>query len=104
MDQLAKDLATGKIKLHEADKKPEKPTGAVKEKSRLAVLMKTHDEQCQRHNRAAQEAQQLAKYHKERGEHELANTVKELIKPLQQAATIHKRLHALYKGRHGEEG
>lgn len=103
MDQLAKDLATGKIKIQEAEKKPDSKPVVAKEKSRLAVLMKTHDEQAQRHNRAAQEAQALHKYHKSRGEHELANTIKELIEPLQKAATIHKRLHALYKGRHGED-
>lgn len=82
----------------ETDKKPV----VAKEKSRLAVLMRTHDDQSKLHNRAAQEAQALHKYHRSRGEHELANICKELIEPLQKAATIHRRLHKVYTDRHGE--
>lgn len=102
MDQLASDLASGKIKIREAEKKPEKPA-IVPEKNRLALLMKKHDDQCKVHGRAAQEAQALQKYHRERGEHELAGIHKELVIPLQKAASLHKKLAGVYSKRHGSE-
>lgn len=100
MDPLASDLASGKIKIHEAEKKDEPKI--VKEKSRLAVLGKTHTDQAARHNRAAQEAMALAKHHKSRGEHELAGICKDLVEPLQKAASLHLKLAKTYKSRHGE--
>jgi hypothetical protein len=102
MDPLAADLASGKIKIVEAEKKPEKPA-IVPEKNRLALLMKKHDDQCKVQGRAAQEAQALQKYHRERGEHELANIHKELVVPLQKAASLHKKLSGVYSKRHGTE-
>lgn len=103
MDQLATDLATGKIKIVEAEtKKPAKPV-IVPEKNRLALLTKKHEDQCKVHGRAAQEAQALQKYHRQRGEHELANVHKALVIPLQTAASLHKKLAGVYSKRHGSE-
>lgn len=96
---LASDLASGKIKIVEAEKKP----AIVPEQSRLALLTKKHDDQCSVMNRAAQEAQLLQKHHRSRGEHELANIHKELVIPLQKAASLHKKLSGVYSKRHGEK-
>lgn len=101
MDPLAADLASGKVKIVEAEKKDDKPK-VVNEKSRLAVLIKTHDDQSKLHNRAAQEAMALHKHYRSRGEHEMANLCKEMVEPLQKVSTLHRRLHGLYSKRHGE--
>jgi hypothetical protein len=103
MDRLAQDLASGKIKLHEADKKPDdKKPKVLPEKSRLALLIKTHDDQSRIHNRAAQEAHALYQHHKSRGEHEMAALCKELVEPLQKVSSLHRKLHKIYSDRHGE--
>lgn len=101
MDPLAADLASGKIKIVEAEKKPDKPA-IVPEKNRLAVLTKTHDDQVIRHNRAAQEAMALSKHHKSRGEHDLSGILKQMVEPLQKVASLHKKLSGVYSKRHGE--
>lgn len=103
MDPLAADLASGKVKIVEAeDKKKDDKPKVVDEKSRLAMLLKTHDDQSRIHNRAAQEAMALHKHYRSRGEHEMANLCKEMVEPLQKVSTLHRRLHGLYSKRHGE--
>lgn len=103
MDPLAADLASGKIKIQEAEKKkPDSKPKVVAEKSRLAVLGKKHDDQSRIHSRAAQEAIALQKHHRSRGEHEMANICKQLIEPLQKVASLHKKLSGVYTKRHGE--
>lgn len=101
MDSLAQDLASGKIKIVEAEKKPEKPA-VVPEKSRLALLMKKHDDQSRIMNRTAQEALSLQKHHKSLGEHELAGIHKEIALSASEMASLHKKLHGVYSKRHGE--
>lgn len=100
LDPLAADLASGKIKIVEAEK-PETPK-VIPEKNRLALLTKNHEDQSRIHSRAAQEALTLAKFHKGRGEHELAGIHKEIVVSLQQAAALHKKLSGVYSKRHGE--
>jgi hypothetical protein len=101
MDPLAADLASGKIKIHETTTHAKKPA-ITPEKNKIAQLTKTHEDGVKRHNRAAQEALALHKYHKSRGEHELAGIFKEMVEPLQKAATLHKRLAAHYTKRGAE--
>ena len=102
MDSLASDLASGKIIIEKTNDKKEPEAKVLPEKKRIAMLMKTHDDQVMRHNRAAQEATALSKHHRSRGEHELANICKDMIEPLQKVATLHKKLSATYSKRHGE--
>jgi hypothetical protein len=103
MDPLAADLASGKIIIEKTnEKKKETKAKVLPEKSRLAVLTKTHEDQVKRHNRAAQEAMALSKHHRSRGEHELANICKDMIEPLQKVATLHNKLAGHYSKRQGE--
>lgn len=100
MDQLAQDLASGKLVV-EAEKKEDKPK-VVNETSRLALLMKKHEEQVRINNRAAQEAMALKKHHRFHGEHELADVCSELAHTYHKASALHARLHQHYSSRHGE--
>jgi len=84
-------------------KKEKEPEAKVaKEKSRIAVLMKTHDDHVKTHNRSAQEAMALSKHHRSHGEHEMAETYKKLAHAYHETAALHKKLHKTYTDRHGE--
>lgn len=98
MDQLAKDLATGKIKITEAEKEKKK-AAVVPETDRINVLVKKHEDQAKLNSRSAQEALALQKHHRERGEHEMANIHKALVLPYQTCAAQHKKLAAHYTKR-----